>query len=332
MNYSIILLGATISVSLFIRICGVCSALEVNSRKPLLSEDLRIWPSLKHQDDIAYNEFLHDPLHKIADPSQLQIEDKTSEKFTNTEYMKKIDLHQPTIPLNFDFNTNVVEAIPDPKNNFIDPAYMHGDLCGNNGHIWKDTWQDTEFPEVLKEGEAPEGCRFTDVEQKKLTCEDMDEVPPLPSVLKSFELTRGRFEVLRGSEFGDVTITDLVLRQNSLSAVSPYAFSRVKNVSTLQIVNNELEYLPYALYAGLNETKLLILDGNRISLEIYQSCEIKNVSEIDLVLPKLNYFSLKGNPLKIVPSQMWAGLRESPLTALVLSSCYLEHIYPGKIS
>jgi len=127
-----------------------------------------------------------------------------------------------------------------------------------------------------------------------------------------------------------VTLSTLRFHKNDIHDIHPGAFEVLRGLKILMITSERLKYLSSLIYRGLNDLEMLILDNNDINFNIYSQCNLtENVEDIPIVLPKLKWFSLAGNPLTIVPEQMWAGLRRSPLNTIDLKSCALEDIHPG---
>jgi len=301
MNYSIILLGATISVSLFIRICGVCSALEINSLSARGSDNYESWsPPNYKEDELFVGNFRHndDPRSFVAPQG--------------------------------------IEPVVTSESHCVDD-FQH-DVCGEEPLCPQYLSQRQRPNTSLDITEMPEGCtlkydKFNETVLPTLFCEFISTIPSFKFSLDEFEIARSNFSELPANAFVDVSINNIILQHNQFSKISPYAFADIENVKNLRILyNDQLSYLPYDLYKGLNNLNFLYLGFNKIDFTVYDKCKQRSPEEIPLVLKSLLYLSFEGNPLKKIPSQMWAGLRESPLTALILSSCSLEEIAPGNLS
>lgn len=336
MNYSVILLGATISLSVFIRLCVVCGAIEINSddvdtTRSKLSQhlsnldtlppetDLSLSASALHQYEVDYRKILQEDERYQEPGREAELDQLVEQRMAYLRTAPTTTKSSSTTPKKFDEN------------------YYEEQICGIMHNIrHKDIGRDDELREsrFIPDGFAPLGCFYEDEWKKYLVCNDrnMREVPyRLPRDLERLHVSGTKIQQVNRTNFGHVSISNIQFVQNEITDMQPWAFSNVDNIHTLEIMDNYLSYLAFDIYFGLKDVMALHLDGNQISFKIYENCSARtDISEIPLVLPKLRVLMLRRNPLQIIPAQMWAGLRESELTMLDMSSCALEFIHHGK--
>lgn len=323
MTYSILVLGASISIALFIRIC--CS-LEANLDQEMEMKDL-----LSGTADEVYEKALRMSLLNTArkDSTITNQEDYVDQLVRDVMQEKQIARSTPKLHQN-------------PKN----AAQIHArhilmsdidQLCGSTvpPEPGNRSCEDSDGVNICEFEELPAGCEYSTDKFNRtiLTCSDeqITNIPHLPprTALGELQLQDTRILKVSGNAFRNVAISLIKLYRNSLDFIHPWAFHDVENLTTLLITYNHITYLPYELYVGLEETILIDLGYNRISFDIYRICPLMPINKIPLVLPKLSSMILDGNPLNFIPSQMFAGLRESPLTMLYLENCYLKEIDEG---
>ncbi|CAL8082884.1 unnamed protein product [Orchesella dallaii] len=335
MKYSILVLGASISISLFIRIC---CALEANALYKYPTSDTGIF----HNVENLAGQSMDMLLSGRAD----EVYEKLLRFSVLSSFSQSRDFNLATANLVVDGWINDMkhrESETYPEGNFRQGSriashiketqgddFFQQQLCGLDPPLLNYTSCDPgkseceQPPPIL-----PEGCEYNEsLRYMKCSDGDITAIPPLPPQLSILDLNKTTIQTVPKLAFRNVSIKTIRLYENSIEFIHPWAFHDVENLTSLQIVGNQIEYLAFEIYVGLNEALMLDLQDNRISFEIYQNCPRRPVEDIMPVLPKLSSMILTRNPLKIIPEQMFAGLRHSPIRVLYLDNCNIQDIHP----
>lgn len=331
MNWSTLVLGASISVALFIRICFALDTIvpieDLNDSSSLFSTWKLDWDQdidtlLTGTADEVYEKFLkYTLLRSLVKNKHIEDQVKAQVNEIADTWLQELKLVKlrPLSKLDAASNGRIFE----------NTKTFNDEICGNS----KPPTDTCNTPNCHRDiRELPEKCEY-DEKERVLECKnsDIQNVPPLPPELKILDLNATTLESISANEIHNVSIEQIRLFDNKLNYIHPWAFHQVENLMSLHIIGNEIDYVAYEMYVGLNETVMLDLQNNKISFKIFQQCPIRNDNDILPVLPNLRILTLSNNPLGVIPKQMFYGLKNSPVTTLYLDNCYLEHIDRGKL-
>ena len=360
MYYGILVLGATIKIALFLRLCSSVSGevnYNINFYKPdptavssQLQNQTYFQEVMSKYDDTVYS--------WITGQKHYSIQRLLLEIFQDNEALQQYALSL------FNGGSGKADHLKQRLHS-LEPVYAVDDTdhsvwinygkynpgqlpyCSNAvkvvGNEFENLVWESQFEFEVSQNETEDdgltdGCKFIEGApdgDKYLLCDSKDIIsfPKLPSELDVFEMNYTRVKMVAPKTFSDTEVRIVRLNRNQIGAICPFAFEGIRKTTFLQIDYNPISTLWFGnSFRGLNEVLILTLENNEISFEhVGSKCLEENPDSIELVLPKLLHLNLKGNPLKVLPKTTFAALRESPLNLLVLENCQLRSIDPGKM-
>ena len=159
--------------------------------------------------------------------------------------------------------------------------------------------------------------------QTKITCENVDvSIDNLKELQISSE------------------ITEFYLRGSNLNKISSKILKKLKHLKTLEISNNNIEYIPTNTFKDFNSLEKLILKGNELkTLSKDMFTGLKNLYYLDLSenqiselsynvfekLPKIVDIRLQQNKLKVIPNFVFSNIKT--LRLLFFTNNFIHEIH-----
>lgn len=163
----------------------------------------------------------------------------------------------------------------------------------------------------------------------------------LPPTLDRFQVSNSDVRYIQSEAFLNRTIREIYIENNVLNLMNQRAFQGSNGVKILSLANNNLPYVLVNTFNELPDLKTLILDDNSLEFTysgdyIHSNARDYSVSLQQLIPTaqrqlSLETFSLRNNPLRILPKAAFTWLSLSRLQYLSMRSCSIENSHPGEI-
>ncbi len=193
-------------------------------------------------------------------------------------------------------------------------------------------------------GGREEFCRPGNSLNASLVCDSQylrripsDEIPN--THLDFLMVNATSLKIIREGDFAETDIFSMVIQENYyLAALDDDAFSGLGNsISYLKLARNRLETRGglwggefFAPFRSLDLLRYLLIENNGLSV-----IGLGNDTDSDfmqpMLLPCLEYLSLRGNELQRLEANFFRALSCSPLYELNLASAGLTSIHNGKL-
>ncbi|CAG7820427.1 unnamed protein product [Allacma fusca] len=326
MNDGVKLLGATISIICFLRLCGVLGE-ETDSRAPEIYAD---YFANHNVDDVVKGWLLHEDYlatrKLIAKIWHLETNSRSEKNISNSsmnmffESSAKTRVIRDTVYDNFHSKVSIKGLNRKPACHVLQESLKRN---------FSQTESSRNFTLDVDLG----GCRFINP-NKSLICDSLVHMRNLPQIshkLELLQLNATNITYLDSNAFGPMDVITINIVGNKINCIHPYAFAGV-NVKILYFESNLIDYIRPDDFPTLTNTTAIFMEHNNISLVEAPWGVSSYPGNCSTVLPSLTFLSLIGNPLIKIPSDYFCALRESPVTDLDLTNCNLQLVEAGALS
>ncbi|CAG0881929.1 unnamed protein product [Darwinula stevensoni] len=190
----------------------------------------------------------------------------------------------------------------------------------------------------------------------KLLCQNATQLPkPLPEGITIIHIMNSRLSRLEAEDLDSTTVETVKFEENVIEELDEGAFRLLPKLTFLHLSKNVIQgNVTWCNFLNLNNLTNLHMEDNQLGIDSFFTllelengtsgvqnsgdfcrCRVNTIINVSSphspceqleILPNLKVLRLSGNPIKILPGDIFLPLRRSPLLNLFLENCQLRYI------